>query len=270
MSRLLLTTVLVFASLCAGEVPPDKSRPCFPGAIYRKAASSTDLWTGIDAVVTLPAFVPDESRIRPTGRPADNCSVYFGGRAGDTEIDAGVLWEVVREPDGSVSKVGKAYRPFWRNKKWFNAPAEEQYYYYPGDTIRVRVWTEAADKLKMQIDLVARKGDEIDHRRPPISTLSVDFDAPGFGPGRKQEFKRVTAIDQANNEGKPAQATKARVENCVFRSVHLLRGDDRLPMTGERFTDMRCPDGMFFTIGGTNDEGGETISIDGNSAAERR
>ena len=264
MTRPLITAVLAFASLAFAEFPPDKSRPCFPGAIYRKAVSSVDAWTGIDAVVTLPTFVPDQTRLRPTGRPADNCSVYFGGRAGNTEIDAGVLWEVIRQLDGSVSKVGKAYRPFWRNKKWFNAPAEAQYYYDPGDTIRVRVWTDAPDKLKMQIDLIARRGEPIDHRRPPISTLSVDFDAPGFGPGRMQEFKRVTAIDQAGNEGKPAQPTRARVEDCAFRSVHLLRGEERLPMTAPRFTDMRCPDHRFFTVADSTDDGGERIGIDGS------
>jgi hypothetical protein len=260
----IIAFITAIAFICAAEVPPDHSRPCFPGAIYRKAVSSVDAWTGIDAVVTLPAFVPDDARRRPSGRPADNASVYLGGRASDTEIDAGVLWEVIRQPDGTVSKVGKAFRPFWRNKKWFNAPAEEQYYYYPGDTIRMRVWTDAADKLKMQIDLLARRGDQIDHRRPPISTLSVDFDAPGFGPGRRQEFKRVTAIDQAGNEGKPAQPTTARVEACVFCSVYLLRGQERLPMTAERFTDMRCPDRRFFAVDEPTDEGGERITIDGS------
>jgi hypothetical protein len=133
-----------------GEVAPAKSLPCFPGAIYRKAVSSDDLWTGIEGIVTLPRATFDPQRTNPkTGRPLDNPSIYMGGRAGQREIDAGVSWEVIKEPDGSVSSQRKTYRPFWRNEKWNSGPAQPEYDYYPGDTILLSVVTRQADKLEL-------------------------------------------------------------------------------------------------------------------------
>ena len=238
---------LVAAGLPADEVAPPASLPCFPGAIYRKAVSSEDRWTGIDGVVTLPTFSPDPNRVGPNGRPLDNPSCYIGGRSGDTEIDAGVSFEVIKEPDGSVSKSRKAFRPFWRNKKWFTAPAEPELYFYPGDTIRLACRTTAKDKLTLRVELLARAMP--DHAAPttlpaaPLATFETTLDAFGFAPGNAQQFKRVTAIDQVANEGKPASQTTATSIGAIWSSVELLRGDDdRRPMTAARFTDMRCPD----------------------------
>jgi len=258
-----LLASLVLHALPADEVPPDESRPCFAGAYYRKAVSSVDVWTGFDGIVTLPEIQFDESRRKDgTGRYLDNPSCYIGGRAGETEIDCGVTWANIKEPDGTISKHGKAFRPFWRNKKWFNGPLEAKYYFQPGDTIRLKVWTQAKDKLTMQIDLLARKGTDI--AAPPLSTLTTDFDAPGFGPGEKQEFKRVNAIDQVANEGKPATATRTKVLEAKWQEAWLLRGEERRPFTSERFCDMRCPETKFIGIASHNSEqGGESIVIDG-------
>ena len=246
----------------SAEKPPAASVPCFAGSTYRKAVSSTGAWTGISGEVVLPTFTPDPKRKNPkTGKPLDNPSVYLGGHAGPTEIDCGVSWEVIKEPDGTVSKIGKAFRPFWRNKKWSAGPADPQYYFYPGDTIRITCWTEAADKLKMKIELLARK----DQPRPdkPISTLDADFDAYTFGPGKDQEFKRVDAIDQSGNEGKPFQPTDATVSGLEWVKVDLLRGDERLPMIPSRFTDMRCPSPHLVKVSEANAAGGEKVDLIG-------
>jgi len=245
------------------EVAPPKSAPCFPGAIYRKAVSSQDVWTGIDAVLVLPTLTPDPARFDAgRGRPTDNASCYVGGRAGETEVDAGVNWEVIREPDGSVSKGPRAFRPFWRNKQWHSGPARPGMYFQPGDTIRLRCWTDAPDKLRLRVELLARAGQPVGD--VPLSHHEVEFDAPGFGPGRRQEFKRVTAIDQIRNEGKPAQPTDARVDGAVWRRVDLLRGPgDRRPMTAARFTDLRCPDARLVTVSPTDDAGGERVDLRG-------
>jgi hypothetical protein len=266
-ASLVLCAVLSLAMVPAtalppDEVPPPRDLPCFPGAVYRKAVSSVDRWTGIDATIVLPTLQTDPDRLDPRGRPRDNTSHYVGGRAGETEIDAGVLWEVIREPDGSVSRDRKAFRPFYRNEKWHNAPAEPRFYYQPGDTIRLRCWTEEPEKLKLRIDLLARFGQPTPPE--PISTFEVSFDAPGFGPGREQEFKRVSAIDQTGNEGKPAQPTRASVAGATWKNVHLLRGNERRPMIVERFTDMRCPDRALVTVRPLDgDPTGELIDLRG-------
>src|SRR4051812_35819408 len=156
--RLFIVTMLMSAALALAEVPPAASLPCFPGAYYRKAVSSVDVWTGIDGVVTLPTPAFDEARRNPKkpGQYLDNPSVYVGGRAGETEIDAGVTWEIVRLPDGRGSPDRRVFRPFWRNKGWHAGPAHPDYYFYPGDTIRLTIQNSAPGKLTLTITLLER------------------------------------------------------------------------------------------------------------------
>lgn len=278
------------------EIAPPESLPCFPGAYYRKAVSSVDHWTGIEGIVTLPTPNLDPERRKPTGRFLDNPSIYMGGRSGEQEIDAGLTWEIVREPDGSVSTVAKAFRPFWRNKGWNSAPAKPEYYYYPGDTVRMRCAVAGPGRLRIEVELVSRAGsgesagDELTSSSlytipyettsvtatataaatPVPGVFSVDFDAPGFGPDALQEFKRVNAIDQSGNEGKDVSPTRAFVEGAVWSEVWLLRGDERLPMIPSRYTDMRCPDPSRVVVApaGAPGSGGERISIHGDPATK--
>ncbi len=265
---------LILLSFCAvpsfgQEIPPEPFLPCFPGAYYRKAVSSFDAWTGIEGTITLPQMELDPSRVKPTGRFLDNPSIYMGGRSGSQEIDAGLSWEVIRETDGSVSAIAKAFRPFWRNDQWHNAPAVPEYYYYPGDTIRMSCRTVEEGKLALTVELLARAGTpasgDILSVTQPISVFSTIFDASSFGPGKTQQFKRVNAIDQSGNEGQPVQPTKAEVTGAVWHEVWLWRGEVRLPFNPARFTDMRCPATDHFVIVSATDLsfGAETISIFG-------
>lgn len=265
---------LLFLSCCTvssfgQEILPEPSLPCFPGAYYRKAVSSFDTWTGIEGTITLPQLELDPSRVKPTGRFLDNPSIYMGGRSGSQEIDAGLTWEVIRETNGSVSAVAKAFRPFWRNNQWHNAPAVPDYYYYPGDTVRMSCRTVEEGRLALTVELLARSGtvasEEILEVTQPISVFTTVFDTSSFGPGKIQQFKRVNAIDQSGNEGQPVQPTKARVAKAMWHEVSLWRADQRLPFTPMRFTDMRCPLPDHFVIVSATDSslGAETISISG-------
>jgi hypothetical protein len=261
-------TATMLLGLCAAfalppdEAPPAASLDCFPGAIYRKAVSSIDVWTGIEATVTLPTLVTDPARIdEKTKRPLDNASCYIGGNAEGAEIDAGVSWEVIREADGTVSAQRKAFRPFWRNKQWFNAPARPELYFYPGDTVRMSVWTSAQNKLTFRVELLGRGGEPL--AASPISKYEVEMDAPHFGPGRRQQFKRVSAIDQMRNEGQPAQPTNAHVDGAVWTHVQLMRGEERRAMTAERFTDMRCPDATLVDVKSMDDPSAERVELRG-------
>ncbi len=250
------------AALPPDEVAPAPSLDCFPGAIYRKAVSSVDMWTGIDAIITLPTLVTDPNRVdEKTKKPLDNASCYVGGNAQGTEIDAGVSWEVIRDTDGTVSTQRKAFRPFWRNKQWFNAPAKPDLYYYPGDTIRLSIWTSDNDKLIFRVQLLGRASQSL--ANAPLSEHQVELDAPNFGPQRKQQFKRVSAIDQVHNEGKPVLPTAAHVDGAVWSKVDLMRGDERRPMTPARFTDMRCPGANLVEVRQTDDSTGERIELKG-------
>jgi len=236
------------------EVWPEPYFNCFPGAYYRKAASSYDFWTGIEGVIILPENSIDVNR--QVGKKAlDNFSIYMGGRAGNQEVDAGVLWEITKDESGNVDYNKKAYRPFWRVTYWNNADAKEEYYWYPGEKIRMRVEVAGEGLLRLIVE------DAMPH---PVKSFKVEFEASKFGIGLTQQFKRVNAIDQSGNEGKPVQPTKAKVIGAIWEEVYLLRGEKRYQFTPQRFTDMRCPENIYFEIKTLNSNGGEAISIYGD------
>lgn len=240
------------------EISPEPYLSCFPGAYYRKAASSFDVWTGIEGIIILPEHAVDPSRFGSKG-PLDNFSIYMGGRAGNQEVDAGVLWEITKDEFGNIDYNKRAYRPFWRVTSWNNAPAKEEYYWYPGDKIRIRVEVVSMGLLRLTVE---------DAKPQPVKSFSVEFSASQFGIGLTQQFKRVNAIDQSGNEGKPVQPTKAKVIGALWEEVFLLRGNKSYPFTPNRFTDMRCPDEIYFDIKTLNTNGGEAISIYGDSNAK--
>lgn len=182
------------ASASSGkEVPPAAEIPCFPGAYYRKAVSSFDVWTGIGGVVKLGQPKVDMDRLDEQNRqPLDNFSVYMGGRAGEQEIDAGLTWAFTADEQGNLSKTRNAWRPFWRNEKWHNAPNEKQFYWYPGDEVAMAVIVAGPGKLRLIIT---------DASPQPKRSFSTEFDAKGFAPRVPRQFKRVNAIDQFRNEG---------------------------------------------------------------------
>lgn len=218
----------------AGEIVPPSSIPCFAGAYYRKAVSSFDVWTGIGGLVKLGTPKVDENRLGvETKQPLDNFSVYMGGNAGGKhEVDAGLSWEFTLGANGKKSERRNAFRPFWRTKTWNSAPDEKQYYFYPGETVQMAVLVAGANKLRLIISDGKSK------------TFQTDFDAEGFAPNIPRQFKRVNAIDQVGNEGKPVKPTQAQVTGAEWFNTILLRGEGanvkQIPMDKTRFTDMRC------------------------------
>jgi hypothetical protein len=220
----------------AAEVPPAASIPCFAGAHYRKAVSSFDVWTGIAGFVKLGTPKVDEARIDPKdNQPLDNFSVYMGGNAGGKhEVDAGVNWNFSTDASGKRSARRNAWRPFWRTKTWSEAPDKPEFTFKPGDTIQMAILVAGAGKLRMIIS----------DAKNPQKQFTVDFDAEGFVPNVPRQFKRVNAIDQRYNEGKPVQATKAEVVGAEWINTILLRGEGanakQIPLDAAHFTDMRC------------------------------
>jgi len=219
-----------------GEIAPAVSLPCFDGAYYRKVVSSFDIWTGIVGVVKLGSPKVDGNRLNEKdGQPLDNFSVYMGGRAGEKEIDAGLTWAFTKDEAGNMSKQRDAWRPFWRNETWNNAPAEKQFYWSPGDTVQMAVIVAGPGKLRLVI---------ADATPQPKRVFQTEFDAKTFVPNAPRQFKRVNAIDQFGNEGKPVQPTKAEVTGAEWLQTILLRGAGaeakQIPMDKTRSTDMRC------------------------------
>ncbi len=249
-----------------GEVKADKTKSCFSGAYYRKMVSSKDFWLGIGGKVTLPTITFDPLRVNSAkpGQYLDNPSLYLGGSMGGQETDIGLTWEVIRDVNGNVTADRKAFRPFLRRTAsgsqaalYENAPAQAEYYWYPGDEVTISVQVLTDKKVKF---IVSGAG----------KSYEKDFDADGYKPGAIGEFKRVNAIDQVANEGKPVQATKTKVENSTWSETYLFRSYEgkviKVPAHSGRLTDMRCPSASNFSITASVDElktGIEKIDISG-------
>ena len=249
------------------EVRPDASKPCFAGAYYRKVVSSRDYWLGIGGKVVLPQITFDQNRVNPA-KPAqflDNPSIYLGGNMGGQETDIGLTWEVIRDANGNVSADRRAFRPFLRRTShiggqaalYENAPAVADYYWYPGDEVTMSVQVISDRKIRFTVEGAGKK-------------FERDFDCDGYRPSVMGEFKRVNAIDQVSNEGKPAQPTNTKVENSTWKETNLYRLQDgkvvSVPVHAQRFTDMRCPSISNFNIVATDEGrkvGAETINISG-------
>ncbi len=243
------------------EVLPAASLPCFPGAYYRKVVSSFDSWTGIIGVVKLGTPAVDMDRLGGAEkRPLDNFSVYMGGNAGGQEVDAGLTWEFTRDDQGKKSNMRNAWRPFWRAGTWNSAPDSKQFYWYPGDVVTMAIIVAGPGRLRLVVS---------DATPEPKRVFSTEFDAKGFAPRTPKQFKRVNAIDQVANEGHPIQPTKALVVGALWQETFLLRGageqTERLPMTPERLTDMRCPAASISVTANRDAQvhGGEAIDIHG-------
>lgn len=250
------------------EVRPAASKSCFQGAYYRKVVSSMDVWSGIKGEVVLPKTEFDPARVNP-GKPKqflDNPSVYLGGNMGGQETDIGLTWEVIRDEKGNVTEDRRAFRPFLRRAAhssgqaslYQNAPAQDNYYWYPGEKVLMSLEIVSPGILKFSIEGAGKK-------------YEATFESAGYTLGAVGEFKRVNAIDQVANEGKPAQATKTKVLEAVWSSTNLLRYEAKqvieVPMHEGRMTQMACPAVQYFKIQqGTASlkKGGESIWISGS------
>lgn len=247
-----------------GEGLPPVTSSCFAGAFYRKAFSSKDYWLGIGGTVVLPTLTYDPTRTNPNklGTYLDNASIYLGGTSDDQETDIGMIWEVIREADGSVSKERKAFRPFLRRTGhksgqtalYKNAPATSNYYWYPGETISMSIELIEEKKLKFIVEGAGKKYEEI-------------FEVDGYQKGFMANYKRVNAIDQVSNEGKPVQPTTAKVTGAKWLEVYLFRYINsqvvKAPMHSKRFTDMQCPAKSYFVLSSSG-ESAESIDIFGS------
>jgi len=301
----------VYQGIIANEAPDPATPQCFPGAIYRKVVSSRDYWLGIEAVVTLGEFTVDPERLDEERKNKnlnyylDNASLYMGGNA-TYESDIGLTWSIGYESATSnkITQVGIAYRPFWRYNTAMETGKKEniyknanvksfEYYYFPGDKIRMSVISPKSNYLQMRIELLELTTIPKYVEQRAKYNLGTDFNRvfvtdpfPSEGMGKvKTEFKRVNAIDQVGNEGKPTINTNAKVTDAIWHEVYLYRMIDgevkKVPMTEKRSASMTCPlgrdvNGDFsktFTItynGVNKDLGGEIVTINPNNGTGRK
>lgn len=251
------------ASIYLGKIVDEVEKPetltCFQGSWSVKAESSFDKWLGIEGIIVLPEFEPDPNRYDEVNkRYLDNPSIYMGGMS-NAESDAGLILEIGCDPNGCNTMLSEkvAYRPFWRyiyegKNTWANADGKNPYlYYFPGDIIRMSVFSPRAHRLQLKIEVI--KPTEIEKYvkiresygvKYPHDFLSPEFGSMGHGMFDAR-FKRVNAIDTYGNEGKKAQDTNAYVGEAIWKEVYLYRkiNDEiyKIPFTKERYYLLKCP-----------------------------
>ena len=292
-----------------GEVKNPSPAPVFGGAWYYKVVSTRDKWVGIETTVTLPEVDinryngehDDTYGADPNVKNLDNPSIYLGGNA-VSESDVGLSFsKCVIDSKSTLSTGCIAFRPFWRyitdtdkDEGGYDVHGGEyavsangdncianyhwkytQYYYLPGDTLRIIVHCPEPGKMQLQIQVisVSTLPSSVAIREQygweqPADFLSPVFASPGQGTGMDAEFKRVCAIDQSGNEGGTAIETTTEVNGVIWHETYLYREIDgvlyRVPMDESRRAATAAPRSDAFTVtheGVDTDKGGEVVSI---------
>jgi len=230
------------------------------------------------------------------GRSMDNPSVYMGGKAQE-ESDAGLGMNLTylsndtsQELDDSSPKL--AYRPFWRyiykdatdfsgnvtrrevNSWNISNPRSLKHYYFPGDILRMKIYSPIPNYLQLRIEVVSgttiSKYVELRKKYLLKNDMPSDFYSPIFyssGCGHSPaEFKRVNSIDQFGNEGFNAKDTKATVSQAIWHETYLYRNVGgklvKVPFDKNRQASMICPNKKAISVTLIDDlVGAESIMI---------
>lgn|SRR5690554_1999103 len=311
----ILSTYPIYSGIIQGEASKPGKPKEFAGAWYHKVVSSKDYWVGIEGVITLPKVqirryadaYNTSLDIDPNVKNLDNPSIYMGGNAYN-ESDVGLSLSLVKLGNGTVTKGSYAFRPFWRyitntdydlggvdlaaGRRYGTSTAspanqvqkniygnwyfeDSEFYYLPGDKVRMLVYSPKPNYLQLQIEVleVSTYPESVQIRqengwKDPADFISPMFSSPGHGASNvKAEFKRVNAIDQSGNEGKPTINTNTKVSDAIWESVYLHRRIDgtlyRVPFNNSRLAVINYPLESGFIITEVDDEtGGSTVTID--------
>ncbi|PKM61446.1 MAG: hypothetical protein CVU97_07165 [Firmicutes bacterium HGW-Firmicutes-21] len=300
----------VFLDAIEGEILNPETPALFGGAWYHKVVSSRDIWWGIEGTITLPEVTikryegnyNSELDVDPAGKNLDNPSVYMGGSA-INESDVGLSFSraLINVEGQTLSNGCIAFRPFWRyitnehqdaggydvhngeyavsvtnnnciaNYHW----RYTEYYYLPGDKLRIIIYIPEPNKMQLQIEVIEKSTlpDSVEIRerygwKNPANFKSPIFHSPGHGTGINSEYKRVNAIDQVKNEGGTAISSQTEINNAIWHETYLYRKINgemyRVPMGDNRRGVLSAPEQARFTTsyGGVDrDMGGEVITI---------
>lgn len=265
------------------HIKPNQPYHCFAGAWYYKVVTSREKWLGIEAKITLPIWIPDETRFEMIDsrfgiqrRNLDTPSVYVGGSSDyETDIGFGYFFGMI---DGHISDEKICFRPFWRTiflennqeKNVYDGVKIEQseFYFYPGDQVLLQLVCETNDHLTLRIELlkpttIAPYTTYREKGNPNQVFIIKNIKAPGNG-FHDAEYKMVNAIDQYHNEGKPTQQTEAKALHALWEDVYLFQEKNdqliKVPFTHHYATEMMCPNEEGFQI--THQQGKTFVDID--------
>lgn len=246
----------------------------------------------------------------PYVKNLDNPSIYMGG-TGSYESDVGLSLSRTLLKGTDHPPIGSyAFRPFWRyitnpnsvnkdiggydlaNGRRYSVSAgnanasnmagnwhyeDTEFYYLPGDKIRMIVYSPERNRLQLQIEVISKSTNptsvkirEENGWKDPANFISPMFESEGHGLNGNAVFKRVNAIDQSGNEGKTAIPTNTTVLNANWESVYLHRQIDgkmyRIPFNEDRASSLSAPEANFFSTSPIDKiTGGQLVSIHPNN-----
>lgn len=288
-----------------------QKQSCFGGAWYHKVMSMDYPFYGIEGTITLPIpFIrryDQKANIKHivdfNQKNLDVSSIYMGGHASE-ESDVGLA--LFRGYLGDFISTGAfVYRPFWRyitdefedvgtydleNGRNYAAtllsnhngtknvyaqyhPSFTEYYYLPGDTLTLSLFSPKPNFMQLRIEVVqvSKLPFSMNLRRryklkQPQSFLSPMFSSKGHGTNMPKSYKRVNAIDQVRNEGKEAIHTKTEILNAHWHSCYLYYQENEIlyktPFNDDLSVTMQCPNPKAFNVTPIDSiTGGQMISI---------
>lgn len=259
---LFLVGLVLFATLApsarASTQSETEGTECFISAYYRRVVTRPG-YNRISVTVTLPTVTIDPIRDR-----SDGFHIYLGGTyqapGGNSEIDAGLGWEITRDRWGSIDYLNRAWRPIFRTSSpatYQNAPAVADYYWYPGEEVTLTFEVVRDGWVSLTVEGAGKS-----YTFEPVR-------ANGFNVQGNQLLKWVASLDQSGREGKGPLPTRARVEGTHIRNVTLWTPDaEAVPLTEELVYKPRTctmPNTDPFTIDYRERYADEVISIVGFS-----
>ena len=234
---------------------------CLSGIVCREAYSSKDRWLGIEMTITLPYFEEDKAR-----SGLDFPEIYF---------------EVI---SNQISKAGLVltndevsfYKIFW---KYSNDKESEIYYetfigtedykYYPGDKVRMSLFSNKEHTLQLMIELLEDTKFELyKNLNRETSVFVSDEFVSNDHLVNDTMYKRIIAINNLDNHDYSNNKIDVNLSNAIIESSYLYRliNNDvyKLPFNDQRSKHLSCGDNFIISISYETvlkSNGGEIINI---------
>jgi len=226
---------------------------CEPNRCYREAYSSSDLWLGMEMTIVLPTFTGDENHF---------AKVYFSAISEGHQSNLGLVLSNSEVP---------VYHIFWddifdnTSTPIIDNGSELEYKYFPGDKIRMSVFSTGQNTLKLLIELLepTTNPQYQNQERNEDAYLSSEFTSNHHN-ANKALFKRIISIEKITDTYGEVSLTDALIiETWMYRLIN--QEVYKLPLDYSSRGDNNCSSDFEFLVTYDNRVrglyGGEVLNI---------
>ena len=183
---------------------------CEESRCYRQVYSSSDLWLGMEMTIILPYFTGDENHF---------AKIYFSTISSGHQSDLGLVLSNTSTP---------TYHIFWEDTiNNTTTPVitngdELEHKYFPGDKIRMSVFSTKQNNLKLLIELLEPTKDPLyqDITRREDAYISLEFISNQHD-AKNAIFKRIVSIEKITENYGEARLTDALIiETWLYRLIN--------------------------------------------------